>query len=246
MKELREVTEKLRCLSRKHKPGKWKPESYIGKDKSRYKFLNLKVPHVRQAMKEGYSFSKRSFHDQYPIWQKIWFESDIFEVSLSALHFLNNANIDNLCSVRAEIIRWQSLVDNWAFSDDLSNCYSKLLEQDRKFMSPHFESWNKSSNPWDVRQSLVGLLFYSRFRSRVLSSSKILGFIRPHLSHEHYYVQKGVGWTLRESWNVYPIQTYKFMKQNAHKIPSAGWTAATEKLSMKDKAELSRLRKSKV
>lgn len=243
MKELAEVEHRLRMLSKKNDPGKWKPESYIGKDVSKYLFLNLKVPFVRKAQREGYSFSHLSFNEQFKIWTQIWHETEYFEVALSAAHFINQSSVVDLYPHQKNLIKWQKQVDNWALSDEMSNCYSRLLEFNQKETLPFFEFWNKSKNPWEVRQSLVGLLFYSRFRSKTLSCSKILNFIKPHFDHPHYYVQKAVGWTLREAWNVYPGQVMNFMKQNAKKIPPAGWTAATEKLSSTEKKQLQTLRK---
>ncbi len=243
MKQLTEVEKRLKNLSKKHTPGKWKPESYIGKYDSKYLFLNLKVPFVRKAQKEGYSFSNLSFDKQFRIWTDIWHKTKYFEVALSAAHFINQSPVEELYPHKRELVKWQRQVDNWALSDEMSNCYSRLLEFNQKEILPFFECWNNSNNPWEVRQSLVGLLFYSRFRRKVLSCSKILKFLKPHLEHPHYYVQKAVGWTLREAWNIYPDETMNFMKKHAKAIPPAGWTAATEKLSAAEKKQLQVLRK---
>ncbi len=117
-----------------------------------------------------------------------------------------------------------------------------MLEHDPGALMPVFEKWNASKKPWFKRQSLVGLLFYSRFRKRKPAVKVLLKFIARHLDDEHYYVQKGIGWALRESWNVYPRETFAFLEKNAGKIPPVGWTAATEKLARKDKSRLTKLR----
>ena len=240
--EQKEVEETLRKLSKKHRPGRWIPEDYIGAGESTYAFLNLKVPYIRKQQKDGYSFSSRSIEDQWKIWDYIWLHTSYFEAALSAAHFINARPISELYNKRKRLLRWQKRVDNWALSDELSQCYARLLEHDKSGMLPNFQAWNQSRNPWEKRQSMVGLLYYSRFRTKVLSCSKILGFIRPHLDDPHYYVQKAVGWSLRECWNIYPQQTMKFLKKHATEIPSGGWTAATEKLSKEDKNQLKILR----
>ena len=243
MKELREVEERLKKLSKKKTPGQWKAESYIGKESSRFLFLDLKVPHIRNAQKEGYSFSEIPFKDELMIWTAIWNQTKYFEVALSATHFLNKVPAEVLNSHHKIIMTWQKKVDNWAHSDEMSNCYSRLLEFNKKEIMPYFEKWNKAKNPWDIRQSLVGLLFYSRFRKKVLPCKKILSFLTPHFSHSHYYVQKAIGWTLRECYNLYSKETLNYMKKYAKLIPPPGWTAATEKLSKRDKDALILLRK---
>jgi len=52
MKEQFEVEHQLQKLSKKYKPGRWIPENYIGAGKSKFTFLNLKVPHIRQRQKK--------------------------------------------------------------------------------------------------------------------------------------------------------------------------------------------------
>ena len=242
MKEQHEVEHQLQKLSKKYKPGRWIPENYIGAGESKFTFLNLKVPHIRKRQKEGYSFTQKPIKEQWKIWSYIWKNTPYFEAALSAAHFVNSRSIEELFQHRKSLLQWQKRVDNWALSDELSNCYSRLLEHDKSEILPKYEVWNKSKNPWEKRQSMVGLLFYSRFRNKVLPCSKILSFIEPHLDESHYYVQKAVGWTLRECWNVYPEQTMKFLEKFATQIPAGGWTAATEKLSKKRKDELKMLR----
>ena len=250
MKELQEVEEKLKKLSKKlskkHSPGRWKPESYIGAGESNFVFLNLKIPHVRKAAKDGYSFSGSSLEQRWKIWNYIWKNSKYFEVVLSAAHFANAQPQDELIKNIDIVMNWIDRVDNWALSDELSNLCAKILEADRKKALPLLEQWGRSNNPWKKRQSMVGLLYYSRFRNprKVLPFKKIISHIEPHLNDDHYYVQKAVGWTIRECWNLYPEKTYRFLLKNAKQIAPAGWTAATEKLEIKDKTALLKIRKS--
>ena len=62
--------------------------------------------------------------------------------------------------------------------------------------------------------------------------------ITPHLNAKEYYVQKGVGWTIRETYNVYPVETIKFIDDNIHKIHAHAWYASSEKLPRKLKDKL--------
>ena len=174
MKELKEVENQLKALSRRHNPGRWKPESYIGAGESGYLFLNLKVPHVRRAGKEDFSFLEQPIGKQWKIWDYIWKNTKVFEAALAALHFTNSRPTEELLKNQKMLLTWQKRIDNWAHSDDLSNCYSRILEADRKSMLPVMENWNSSKNPWERRQSIVGLLFYSRFRNKALPATKIL------------------------------------------------------------------------
>lgn len=63
-----------------------------------------------------------------------------------------------------------------------------------------------------------------------------------HVESSDHYVQKGVGWTLRELHNVYPKETYAFLAANIDRLKSYAFSASTEKMTQDGKARLKRLR----
>ncbi|MBK7666930.1 MAG: DNA alkylation repair protein [Sphingobacteriaceae bacterium] len=105
------------------------------------------------------------------------------------------------------------------------------------------KKWNKHKNPWLRRQSMVALLYYSRTKNQHLPFKTIISLVSTQLQAQEYYVQKGLGWTLRESYNVYPDLTYKFVSDNFHKVSPVAFTAAIEKMSEKEKTILKQKRK---
>ncbi|MEO0335092.1 MAG: DNA alkylation repair protein, partial [Pseudomonadota bacterium] len=216
------------------------PEFYIG---SEYKYYNIRVPKIRALGKQGFSFSDQTIQDQWRVWDYIWNHSDVFELSLIAIHFVNKRPVEELYEHRKKLLKWIQRIDNWALSDEYSNVMAKLNEYRPKEFRATFLKWGRSKNPWERRASMVGLHYYSQLRKKYVSYKFIINQVDPHLKDDHYYVQKAVGWTLRECWNVYPDQTYKYLTKNAHLIPPGGWTAATEKLSKSDKSRLTKLRK---
>jgi 3-methyladenine DNA glycosylase AlkD len=244
-KYLNEVHAELKKLKGAKQPSKFLPESYIGSEYNYYKYYNIRVPKIRALRKKGFSFSDSQIDEQWKIWSYIWEKSEIFELSLMAIHFVNKRPVEELFAHKKNLVKWVKRIDNWALSDEFSNVMAKLYEYKPKEFHSVFEKWNKSSCPWERRASMVGLQYYSRLRKKHVPYKTIIKMVNPHLGDKHYYVQKAVGWTLRECWNVYPKETYEYLKKNAHLIPSGGWTAATEKLSKVDKSKLIKLRKSK-
>jgi len=65
------------------------------------------------------------------------------------------------------------------------------------------------------------------------------------LSDPDYFVQKGVGWTLRELYLAYPSETFKFMTGHFAQITLTAFAAASEKLKPAEKEKLKALRKKK-
>ncbi len=241
---LKEVESVLTVRSRGNGYSKYLPEDYVGSGKSKLKFLNLRVPQIREVRKKGFSFSKEESEKLWKIWDYVWMKSEIYEALLCASHFANSRPLEEVVQNRKLLLRWVKRVDNWALSDEMSCLYAKLFEADPSAMMPFFEKWNISRNPWEARQSVVGLMFYSRFRKRYPAFSLMSRFISNLMDHDHFYVQKGVGWAIRECWNVYPEKTMKIIEKHVREIPPAGWTAATEKLPKDLKAELMKKRKS--
>jgi 3-methyladenine DNA glycosylase AlkD len=242
MKQIKEVEKELCKLKPGKQPSPFLPENYIGSEYGYYSFLNVRVPQLRERQKRGYSFSVDPIQRQWQVWDAVWQGSNVFEAALSAAHFVNKRPIKELYAHKHLLLVWVERVDNWALSDELSNIWAKLLEHSTREFLPQFKKWNHSTNPWKVRLSMVGLLYYSQMRKKYLPFNTIVNFVKPHIHNQHYYVQKAVGWTLRECWNVYPQKTYKYLTQIAAEIPAGGWTAATEKLSKEDKSKLKAIR----
>lgn len=242
-KYLDEIHSVLKKIKGTQQSSHYLPKDYIGSEYSYYKHYNIRVPQLRAIAKKGFSFSEQSINEQWKIWDYIWQNSVVFDLSLIAIHFVNNRPVEEIYFHRIMLFKWIKRIDNWALSDEYSKMLAKLYEYKSGQLKSTFEKWNKSKKPWERRASMVGLLYYSRLRHRYAPYKTIIKMVNPHLGDEHYYVQKAVGWTLRECWNVYPEKTYEYLKKNAHLIPTGGWTAATEKLSKKDKSRLTQLRK---
>lgn len=222
------------------------PEAYIGGGQSKLRYIGLRMPHLRQAMRKGFSFSNAEQNEIVEIWNHVWLNSDCFEVMAMALIWFDEPKQKPLLSRHWPVLKkWSSRIDNWAHSDTLSGIYARILEEKPPLIYPTLVQWSSSKNPWLRRLSIVSLIYYSSQRKKVLPIKKILDLVTPQLEFDHYYVQKGVGWTLRETYNVYPEKTFFFIEKNIGKISPHAFSAATEKIPPKKKTHLKNLRKRK-
>ena len=216
-------------------------KKYIG---TQYDFIGLSVPKQREVFKTAYDFNALSLGQQLEIWNEIWLRSTLFEAMTQALFFVSqNRDVFDTKALFATTKTWVAKIDNWAHSDGLSDIFSYLLEKDAATVYPQIKIWNKSENPWERRQSIVSLLEYSKKRKKVLPVNKLLPLTKSLLEDENYFVQKGIGWTLREIGNVYPKETWSFLIDHHTKISTVAFSPAIEKLTVKEKEELKRLRK---
>lgn len=203
--------------------------------------LGLRVPDVRALVKEGYSFYEMPDGAIGETWDYIWRRSHWHEVMSQALYFYQAKPPD---PVALELIRnWIERCHCWEHSDDLSKIYAGVVEEQPQLMLPTLRRWNRSANPWERRQSVVSLIEYARKRRRFRPFEELISFVRPLLDDDDYYVQKGVGWTLREIYNAYPAEGERFIRERVADIHPLAWSAATEKLEKRLKARLNASRR---
>jgi len=203
------------------------------------------VPMHRRASKHAYSFSNSPLEQQLAIWDQVWRNSDAFWVRAHAFFFLErNMNKSGaLQTMWPIIVKWQDQVDDWPLCDALAKVYTKVLVVAPGKVYAQLKKWNKDHDPWKRRQSVVSLLYYSRTKKIHLPFSKIEKLVTVLLSDKEYYVQKGVGWTLREMYTVYPKETFPYFLKHIKSISSIAFTIAVEKMSAQLKAQLKVLRK---
>lgn len=235
------LIKKLEAASASDKKSGFKDlKKYIG---TQYDFIGLSVPKQREVFKIG-TLNVYYLPEQLTIWDEIWQHSTLYEAMTQALFFAEQHKDAFDTKMLFSITKnWVKKIDNWAHSDGLSGLFSYLLEKDAKLVYPQLKTWNKSVNPWERRQSLVALLEYSKKRKAVLPVNKLLPMIKPLLKDEDYFVQKGLGWTLREIGNVYPKETMEFLLKHHAVISAVAFSPAVEKLPAKQKEELKQLRK---
>jgi len=198
----------------------------------------------RRLAKRKYSFSHLPFNEQLLIWDFIWKHADNWPKIHAYFYCEKFAHKKTELLVSWDTIKhWQDYVTDWGYCDALAKLYTKILELLPEKVLPVLKKWNRSSNQWKRRQSLVSLLYFQRTKKKFLPFKEIITSVNALLDDKEYYVQKGVGWTIKELYQVYPRPTFEFLKKNIKKISPIAFTHAIEKLTLKEKQELKRLRK---
>ncbi|MBL4681081.1 MAG: DNA alkylation repair protein [Pseudomonadales bacterium] len=206
-----------------------------------FRRLYIRVPQLRKITKTGYSFYALPAQEIVNIWDYIWRNTQWYEVAHQALYYYQHKTL--LKFEFAQIKHWIRRCDCWEHSDDLSKIYAQVVEDNATWILPYYDKWNRSDNPWQRRQSIVGLIEYASKRRRVLPYEELIQFVQTLLDDEDYYVQKGVGWTLREIYNVYPSEALGFIERNIKQLSPNAFSSATEKLDKNTKTRLKLLRK---
>lgn len=226
------------------KPAAFMGVNYVGGGQSKWVYLDHSLPQIRALYKAKGPHSAMEFEQQLNFFEELWFRSQIFEAKAIALIWLEHQSTEELVEWVLRLSHWANEVDNWAHSDSLSGCYARIFEHSPGSLLNVFKNWNRHKNPWLRRISMVSLMYYSRQRKKLPRWNLIKSFVSPHLKAKEHYVQKAVGWTLRESYNVYPQQTVQYVDSNIDKISSVAWVATSEKMPPKLKNKLLKKRKS--
>ena len=206
-----------------------------------FRRFSIRVPVVRALVKEGYNFLDLPREDIVRVWDHIWKNTEWYEVAHQALYYYQHKTIN-----KAEFLKiksWISRCDCWQHSDDLSKIIAQVVEDNPTWILPTLEKWNRSKAPWKRRQSVVGLIEYASKRKSVLPFPDLIKFVDPLLDDEDYYVQKGVGWTLREIHNLYPPEALDYIQAKVLLLHPLAYSSATEKLDRVSKVRLNLWRK---
>jgi len=242
------ATRALRSIEQKYSTPeklKWASNLY----NTKLKLTGHNAPQQKAAATQIESFLSNpdfSHSDIWNFWEQIWTVCTSIEEKNLALHFWTHPKNYALAKRKyRKLLAWAQNIENWLHSDYLSSLYVKFYEDPEihKSVDEVFEKWNRSKNPWLVRQSMVSIYYYSSQRKNPAPATLVLKRILPHLSHQHHYVQKGIGWTLRETYQVDKKTTEKFIFRNLSQIDPKAYSAAIEKHPKNEKLKLHELRK---
>jgi 3-methyladenine DNA glycosylase AlkD len=221
-------------------------------ERSRLEFWGHQVPTHRALAKtkwkltingKSVDLSSLLLEDQWDVWLTVWKSSKIYEIKSIAMIWLAQPKLKALRRKNADdLFAMASDIDNWAHSDSLSSLLAEILEEETHHLTK-FKKWNSSKNPWLRRQSIVGLYCYARMRKKHIPAKTALAMIEPLLEDPHFYVQRGVGWTLREVDRVDSKLQREFVRKNLGKIGGVAWFATSELYPPALKKELVGLRK---
>lgn len=211
-------------------------EDRQGDEQSQLSFLGLKMPQIRSLAKQSYSFSHLSDEQQLPIWMSLYQESEIYDELNLAMMWMSEPKRRELLHRDIEQL-WslQDRIDNWVLSDSFSEFVAEALERQPKLIFPRMRKWNDSKNPWERRQSLVGLYCYARKRKTPFPVAQALKLVEKLVEDPHYFVQKAVGWSLREIDQVDHKAQLKFVSQNLHRLTAVAFSTAIEKYTSKER-----------
>ncbi|MCG7629506.1 DNA alkylation repair protein [Epibacterium sp. MM17-32] len=127
--------------------------------------------------------------------------SDIFEARILAAKLLTQARIKPDTAVWDLVQTWVPDFDSWAIADHAASAISKRLQADPARLDV-VEAWTTSDHMWSRRAALVSTLPWAKLSNPkpadLATRARILGWAATYVQDRDWFIQKAIGWWLRD------------------------------------------------
>jgi len=127
--------------------------------------------------------------------------SDIFEARILAAKLLTQARIKPDTAVWDLVQTWVPDFDSWAIADHAASAISKRLQADPARLDV-VEGWTTSDHMWSRRAALVSTLPWAKLANPkpadLDTRARILGWAATYVRDRDWFIQKAIGWWLRD------------------------------------------------
>ncbi|MEP5732435.1 MAG: DNA alkylation repair protein [Sulfitobacter sp.] len=162
-------------------------------------YLGLANPQIDALTKEWRS--QMDTDTRVQLSSALW-QTDIYEARLAAAKLLTQARIrPDDTGAWALIASWTPDFDSWAIADHACMAGQKRLVADPARLD-EVESWVSSDHMWTRRAALVSTLPWTKQNhpkpAELDARDRILGWAASLVSDHQWFIQKAIGWWLRE------------------------------------------------
>jgi len=130
----------------------------------------------------------------------LW-DTDIFEARILAGKFLTQARITPDAAVWQLLQDWVPQFDSWAIADHAASALSKRLTADPTRLDV-VADWTTSDHLWTRRAALVATLPWAKLANpkpaELDAQDRILGWAAGYVPDRNWFIQKSIGWWLRD------------------------------------------------
>lgn len=211
--------------------------------------FGIRVPVLREILEEDIvPLLDKDEKEILLFWDSVWWQEEVHEImSLVLYYYEKPERIVDFDEFFNFFKAWIDRIENWEHADLYAKIMHGFLLSHRENVFPLLLDWKESDNSWKNRLSLTSLFLYVRHRlaDKYLSFKEVLPFYEVALGDKDMYVQKGLGWSLRECGKIYPAETREFIEKNITKLSATAFSYSTEHWKKAEKAPLKEIRRLK-
>lgn len=175
------------------------------------RYLGASVPDIdalTKAWREGMTLD-----DRLALADALW-QTDIHEARIAAAKLLTQARIRPDDGAWALIQAWVPQFDAWAIADHACKAGEKRIMADLSRLDT-VESWTQSPLMWQRRAALVITLPLTKLNfpkpDELAARERVLGWAAAYVSDRDWFIQKAIGWWLRDLSKHDPARTAQFL-----------------------------------
>ncbi|MEO3413803.1 DNA alkylation repair protein [Roseovarius sp. CAU 1744] len=182
------------------------------------RYLGIANPALNELTKEWRG--RLSVDERVALADTLW-QTDIFEARLAAAKLLTQARIRPDDAVWALITSWVPDFDSWAIADHACMAGQKRLIADPSRLD-EVEAWTRADSHWTRRAAMVITLPWTKQNhpkpADAAIRERVLGWAAGYVRDENWFIQKSVGWWLRDLGKHDPDRVRAFMSENGSRM----------------------------
>lgn len=158
----------------------------------------------------------------------LW-QTQIFDLMLAGGRLLAQKNIPATDHLWRLITTYLNDVDGWALEDQLYHAAWKCLLHTPALLD-EIETWTEHENMWMRRAALIYTLPYTK---PGYDPERMLTWMGTYASDREWFIQKAIGWWLRELGQYNPQRVVQFLHTHWDELKGVARKEATRKLDKK-------------
>lgn len=178
--------------------------------KNHFPFLGIKSPLRKQLLKE--QFTEYALPEREQLFEEVW---KLYNLPEREYQYAGIALIEKMRKLLTledfpvilqliETKSWWDSVDSIA-----PHFVGQLVKSDREYGETVMMEWAKSDNMWTNRSAILHQL---KFKQET-DSELLFKIIRQHSNSKEFFIQKAIGWALREYAKTNPDTVKEFVEE---------------------------------
>ncbi len=206
---------------------------------------------------DAYGLDQKTFESQRDKWLELWkkdftlndflllgdklISTGKYEEASFAISFMYSNTKELTAETFDKLGSWlEKGIINWAHTDVLSGKVLSYFFIHQIIELESLKEWNESESKWKRRAVPVMLI---DVLDMDVPLKRLFHIIEPLMSDTEKFVQKGLGWFLREAWKVYPEETEDFLLKWKDTCGRIIIQYATEKMDKENRERFRRVKK---
>ena len=191
--------------------------------KSRWEHWGVPLPGMDAAIKEA--LGDLSQKDALSLCARLWREP-VWDLKIVAGRILARKSIEPDAKAWRFVTERFPDLDGWAVADNLAMAGSRCLIADPRRLDG-VEAWIESPHLWTRRAALVFTLPWTKEKR---DPERMLGWAALLAEDRQWFIQKAVGWWLRELSKRDPNRVRRFLREHEEKLTGVARREATKYL----------------